>query len=151
MTRFASSQLLYTYIYKTHMFFVSGCRKKEKSSVQKLMVERGWYDIGIHKELSKSYRDHTAKNWNLWLSHMIWALCLKCYRILLRWGIYLNQSYKEGTREGAWDCVFTIEQPVVATKIQNLNLKSRQKTSKSQRNCKSPINLNWESTCGLIF
>ena len=67
------------------------------------------------------------KNWNLWLSHMIWALCWKCDRILLRWGIYLNQSYKEGTREGAWDCVFIIEMLVVAKNSQKLTKKNCEK------------------------
>ena len=56
---------------------------------------------------------HTTKNWNLWLSHMIWGLWWKCYRIMLRWGIDLKQSYKEGSKKGAWDCVFIIELLVV--------------------------------------
>ena len=42
---------------------------------------------------------------------------------MLRWGIYLNQSYKEGTREGAWDCVFLIEQLVVAKNSQKIIFK----------------------------
>ena len=46
---------------------------------------------------------------------------------MLRWGIDLNQSYKEGTREGAWDCVFIIEMPAVAKNSQKLPLKIGEK------------------------
>ena len=41
----------------------------------------------------------------------------------MRWGIDLNQSYREGTREGAWDCVFIIELLVVAKNSQKLTKK----------------------------
>ena len=46
---------------------------------------------------------------------------------MLRWGIYLNQSYKEGTREGALDCVFIIEMLVVAKNSQKLTKKISEK------------------------
>ena len=42
-----------------HMFFVSGCQKK--SSEKKFSGRTGMIELGIHKELSKSYREGTAQ------------------------------------------------------------------------------------------
>ena len=90
-----------------HMFFVSGCQQKicEKT----LVAEPAYPFFDFIRTCQNPIGTTQPKNWNLWLSHMIWALCSKCDRILLRWGRDLNQSYREGTREGARDGVFLIE------------------------------------------
>ena len=40
-----------------HMVFVSGCQKKD--SEEKFSGRTGMIELGIHKELSKSYREGT--------------------------------------------------------------------------------------------